>query len=283
MVARYSTLPFLELLGGGEGLQGSLKTVPEQVALVLAGDPRQLGPIHRQRDESDVNLRHWMGQSLMEELLEPATSTINTPFLNEQSRMDESICERISRTYYDGRLSTVPDSNRPRPPLVKRWPEDGVVMLDPRTAPLADQAPPESFLDKGAKRNERNQWVGVRLIQQALKSGSERSVLWLTPFRDQARDLRKMRDAYFSEFDVRTGTVHTSQGGEADLVVFDPVSVTHRWLRGEMGTELEIERMLNVAISRARGQAIVLVNPLQANKNPVFWRLLHDAARWKVS
>ena len=281
MVPRFSILPLLELVGGGLGLQSeALKQTPSEVALILAGDPRQLGPIHRQHNERDVNMRHWLGESLMEELLQPSAPDPRRVFLDQQSRMDDSICRRISRTYYDDNLTTIADSARPTPPLLHGWPQDGVAILDPKRYPLPREAPPASFLDVGAKSNQRNLWVAMSLIRDAQASGQVRSVMWLTPFREQANDARKFRDTYFSDFDVRVGTVHASQGGEADLVIFDPVNIAHRWLQGGLGRELEIERMLNVAVSRARGQVLVFATPQQLAKNDLFRRLLHDAKRW---
>lgn len=281
MVPRFSTLPLLELLGGGLGLQSEgLKQTPSEVAMILAGDPRQLGPIHRQSNESDVNMRYWLGESLMEELLQPSAPDSRRVFLDQQSRMDSTICTRISRTYYDNKLKTVPDPERARPPLTSGWPEDGVAILDPKRYRLPADAPPESFLDSDAMWNERNLWVAVSLIRDALASGRARSVMWLTPFRAQAAMARKFRESLFSEANVRVGTVHASQGGEADLVVFDPVNIGHRWLQGGMGRELEIERMLNVAVSRARGQVLVFATRAQLAKNDLFRRLLDDAADW---
>ncbi len=282
MVPRYALLPLLELLGGGEAPQGQLSDPPTRLSVLLAGDPRQLGPIHQQSRENDVNQRYWMGESLMEHLLERAPSIEERVcLLDEQSRMDRSICRRISTTYYGGALRTLPCDDRPYPPIAWKWPDDGVVVVDPKQVPLPDDAPPERLLDAGPKFNERSLQVAVRLIREALRDGAD-SVLWLTPFREQARLARKFVDIYFSDAPVRAGTVHSSQGGEADLVIFDPVSPRHRWLKGLMAGELDIERMLNVAVSRARGQAVILAGEKDLKANPLFWRLLHDAHRWNA-
>ena len=278
MVPRYSTLPLLELLSGGDAPQGTLSQVPSSVSLLLAGDPRQLAPIYNSHNEKDVNLRYWLGESLMEELLADQSAG-NVRQLNEQSRMDPSICQPISRTYYDNRLLTVPDALRPRPPLALGWPGEGLVIVDARKASLPDDAPEESKLRYNKKMNERSLQVAVRLIREALAGGAKR-VLWLSPFREQARKARKLVDLHFSDTEVRAGTVHTSQGSEADLVILDPVGIGHRWLRGQIGGELDIERLLNVAVSRARGQVIVFGNNQDLAKNDIFRRLLGEANRW---
>ena len=284
MVPRFNLLPLLEILSGAEGIQDrALTRLPEQLLLTFAGDPLQLAPIFRENNTKDVNRRYWLGQSLMEVLLEEKRSGGRRTFLDEQSRMDATICRRISETYYKGDLRTVADSHRPAPPLVTTWPEDGLVLLEPIQYPVPHEAPPATWLDSGAKFDDRSGWVGVALIREALKQESTRSVLWVTPFRDQADTLRKFASSYFSDADVRVGTIHTSQGSEADLVVFDLVNPSHQWLKGQMGQELDIERLLNVGVSRGRGQVIVLGSPGKVKTNPILWRLLHDAYLWTPS
>ena len=139
------------------------------------------------------------------------------------------------------------------------------MIVDPKKVELPADAPPTSFLDVEAKRNEWNLWIALKLIREALAEGRARSAMWLTPFRDQAHLALKFRDVHFS-----------------DLVVFDPVTIGHRWLKGMIGGDLDIKRVLNVAISRARGQAIVFATAQDMKKNDLFRRLLHDAARWDV-
>lgn len=277
MVARFALLPLLELLSGGEAPQGQLLETPQELAVVLAGDPRQLSPIYQASKKEDVNARFWLGDSLMEELLDQEeTPGEQVTLLSQQSRMDISLCKRISRTYYKDRLETLPDPARPRPPLAEGWPDDALAIVNPRKAPLPHDAPPEAQLVRRGKIDQRSLQVGVRLIRQALE-GKAKSVLWLSPFRDQARLARKLTETHFSQYQVRAGTIHTSQGMEADFVLFDPVRVTHRWLKGLFGRDIDIERLLNVGASRGRGQVVVLTNRNEARKNLLFWRLLHDA------
>lgn len=281
MVPRFALLPLLELLSGGLAPQGQLRDAPSQVSVILAGDPKQLAPIYREPPNSkDVNARYWMGHSLLEELLEAGASDIGKKsgvwVLRQQSRMDVSICRRISKTYYYGLLETVPDPARPAPPLVESWPADGLLLLDSKRVSLPEDSPPEKSLRRSGNIDQRSLQIGRKLIQRALERGV-RSVLWLSPFRDQARLARKLVDAYFSNHQVSAGTVHTSQGREADLIIFDPVRVRHRWLRADFGDPLNIERLLNVAVSRGRGQVIVLTSRDELRHNHIFLRLLHNA------
>ncbi|MBI3925570.1 MAG: hypothetical protein HY319_08525 [Armatimonadetes bacterium] len=97
----------------------------------------------------------------------------------------------------------------------------------------------------------------------------------------QTKSLLPTRAASARQRPVTAGTVHVSQGSEADLVVFDPVSPNHPWLNGRIGDEREIRRLINVAVSRGRAQAIILAprNKLRRNFN----QLIHDVKEWPCS
>lgn len=75
---------------------------------------------------------------------------------------------------------------------------------------------------------------------------------------------------------VRAGTVHVSQGQEADLVVFDPVEPRHAWFMGKFG-QREIERLLCVAFSRARIQMVVVGKQAEIHSSPLLGQLCQGA------
>lgn len=71
-----------------------------------------------------------------------------------------------------------------------------------------------------------------------------------------------------------------SQGSEADLVIFDPVKPGHGWLKGHYGSPKDIDRLLNVAISRARSQVLILTSRNEIRKTTAFWKLFHEVEEW---
>ena len=121
--------------------------------------------------------------------------------------------------------------------------------------------------------------MGVR--KASLDAGRLRSVLWLTPFRQQTQRLiqatRLLFDSLEAESVVRPGTVHSAQGGEADLVVFDPVKANHPWLKDPALSD----RLLNVAISRGRTQVIILSSRNQLRRTP-FWNALNACREYRI-
>lgn len=85
-----------------------------------------------------------------------------------------------------------------------------------------------------------------------LKDPNER-ILILTPFRAQRAALdKRMRERGIPQTEVRT--LHSFQGSEARIVILDPVSPRSNFVNDEDG-----KRLLNVGMSRAQGQLIVIL------------------------
>ena len=101
----------------------------------------------------------------------------------------------------------------------------------------------------------------------ASKAPDNYRIAIICPYRAQVkmlrqwiRDEQKAENTLFGRAVVEAGTVHQSQGSEADAVVFDLVDGPGRHnlgllLRGDAGT-----RLVNVAISRARGKLVVVAD-----------------------
>lgn len=277
MVPRFAPIPILAMVRGEEGPAETAPSArPRELMMVYSGDPMQLAPIAFLGDGRDVNARRWLADSLMESPPDEAV------LLDEQSRMDPAICQVVSRTYYQERLKTVDDPKRLRAPLAPGWPARALVLVPPKRAPYLEVpgALPELWASE-ATFNERNLWVAAYFIERALQHNPDLKVLWLTPFRKQATKARELVSFYFSEGQrVTAGTVHVSQGSEADLVIFDPVKPGHGWIKSQYGNPKDIDRMLNVAISRARSQVFILASRNEIRKTPAFWKLFHEVEEW---
>lgn len=277
MVPRFALVPLLALLRGEEAPCGNLDRIPEQVAFAFSGDPKQLSPIANP-PRNDVNSNRWLLESLME------TLPPETVMLDEQSRMDPQICRVVSDNYYHGKLRTLDDPTRHAIPLVQEWPREGILLVDPQRSiylPLDDRERPVD-LAKTRTFNEKAVRLGALLIRWALDQGKTRDVLWLTPFRQQTQRLmqatRLLFDSFEEESIVRAGTVHSAQGSQADLVVFDPVAPNHPWLQ----EPALCDRLINVAISRARTQVLVLASRNQIRKAAPFWNALHACTQYHL-
>lgn len=295
MVSRFMLAAYVTILGEGDPLQ----PIPEEEKLLpvdlqslqVFGDFRQLSTIRR-NPKTDPNSICWVGHSLFDCFGVRTDSDVakreaesHLVMLNQQSRMHETIARPVSRQFYRGKLQTVEDSDRLNPPVVPDTPATGVVLADPKDVELVSSAPDRSRFDRRGKRDELGAWSAVSLALRALQAQPKLRVLLISPFREQASLLRKLVSTYLSSYSetVQVGTVHVSQGMEADLVIFDPVRPGHKWLQGGFGDPSVPERLFCVAFSRARAQMVVMLRKGEVNKNHLLRTLTRDAIRLGAS
>lgn len=256
--------------------------------LTLAGDFRQLGPVKRNSDHENENCTWWVGQSAFQAAglrteadiarLEGAGAL---HMLVHQSRMNEGLCSPVSDLYYAGRLVTVGEP--PAPPAASGWPAHSCLVVNPDKVPVPHFAPPGVDLDRQSRENrwEKSAWIAIGIAEAMLREDPDKSVLLLSPFRNQADLLRKLARAHLSSYPhVRAGTVHTSQGNEADLVIFDPVHPRHGWLIQRFGAG-DAPRLFCVAFSRPRQQVVLLARRAEVVDNRDLKLLARDGVDWQ--
>lgn len=256
--------------------------------LAVFGDVRQLGPIRRNQSRTDQNSIFWVSDSVFDALnarsdvdLESLEKSGCLVMLNEQSRMNDGLCNLISRSFYRGQLKTV--GSPELPPLLAGWPEMAVATANPWFFPVPRSAPAVGLEDRPnfqGKRCERSAWVALSIAESLLKDSPERSILLVSPFRNQADLLRKLVRAHLSHFPrVVAGTVHVCQGQEADLVIFDPVLPQHPWLLGSFG-EREMKSLFCVGFSRAKVQLIIIGRREELLSNPLLDAMCRHGEEW---
>jgi phosphatidylserine/phosphatidylglycerophosphate/cardiolipin synthase-like enzyme len=116
----------------------------------------------------------------------------------------------------------------------------------------------------------------------------------ITPYQKQAALLQGLIEAVGLEGGMRAGTVHRFQGLECDVVVFDTVESPDLpptlFVRGGAGSDAQ--RLINVAMTRAREKLIVVANRAylarhlaEDSSEPgghTLWRAIGEAARSAV-
>ncbi len=201
--------------------------------------------------------------------------------------MHPEVCEVVSQYQYGGQLKTA-DEVRKRvylpPALLKDLPRAIWYVLDAEKGELAHIR---------AERGPCNRsWIRrkTRDVLDKLFSDSEVCTadgLFISPFVAQAKHIA----SYFSEKGYSTwtaSTVHSQQGAEADLVIFDTVNASstswpiHEWLR-----------LVNVGLSRAREYVILMssrsemhspyLRPLLESLNPKVVNRVGSVWRWSES
>ena len=253
-------------------------------AWVFGGDFMQLPPVSLAASR-DGRVRTWIARSLFEvagadeageraHLLERGTMVM----LDEQSRMRPAIAEVISDTFYDGRLKTI---DAPAPLAGgKGWPSDEVVLVDPLAYRLPEGAPPLSPRPVAVRPTghtwDRSAHVVRDLVEHALEKFGDARIVVAAPYRQQASLLERLVAPLDDRGRVLVGTVHRMQGSEADIVVFDPVDPLGWFLTASPSSP----RLVNVALSRARRQVLVLGRRDELRQNPWLAGVAEAAADW---
>lgn len=227
--------------------------------LILVGDFQQLPPISKVKVDlltesvfelSGVNIRNTDHPALAQ--------------LLNQRRSNEKIVDLINKTFYQGKLIPAAKENEeiinaepfPGRVIALKKVTDGAVRYTRggtrQNVVFAENV--MSILDKLSRDEDAKFTIGV-----------------ITPYRGQVSLLRalKYERKYDDDFDkrIKIGTVHTFQGSECDIIIFDMVDCSklenaNRTNRiGRLYTGNAGERLLNVAVSRAKHKLIVVCDP----------------------
>jgi len=230
--------------------------------VAVFGDFRQLAPISQ---ASSTSARKWLQRDIFDEarIIKAVDSGINDlrlTLLATQYRMHPTISRLINAVIYKGDLRDWTEVARATQhiTLVPPEPGDGVVLCD------ISSTVPKCYRDEatGSRYNPFSAASSVALAYQGIASGIQ-SIAIITPYATQARLIRRMCLDLKLAGEVYAATVHRFQGSERDVVIFDcvdslPLPEPGVLLKGGHGSDAM--RLLNVALSRARGKLIIVAN-----------------------
>ena len=255
--------------------------------LILVGDHRQLPPVVPDPDPEDPPIRfdfpdelapsgltdeHTLKTSLFERLAARYPQRLTT--LRDQYRMNASICEIVSNTFYEGRLR--PGTAEVAGRRLADW------FLAHGIAPgagLVAAGPPVQFIDTAndprgkdrdasmgddSRSNEREAEIIAALVGElveGLTPDARAAVLGqlgiISPYRRQNNAIQlalAKRDPHLGAH-VRVDTVDRFQGGEKEIVF---VSLTNSNAQATIGRLHAEWRRMNVAISRAKRMLVIV-------------------------
>ena len=224
-------------------------------AVVAVGDFRQLPPVVA---STAPNAERWLRTDLFREtgVVDearggglPSRRDELCAMLDVQYRMVPEIREVVSEFFYGGRLRDAREvAARVRRGRAVRVLDTSA--LDPRVE-RAD----------GSRRNPAHAEVVADLLAQAARDGIA-DIAVVSPYRAQTRHLRTLVRRRFggaAPAGLRVSTIHRFQGREKRLVVIDTVDAPpgRSWFLDERRNR-DFPRLLNVALSRAREQLVVV-------------------------
>ena len=222
--------------------------------VVLVGDSKQLAPISRISRVLPTRQQTWLASSGLSHLEETSDVPAAVHLLSEQRRMHPDVCKVVSTYQYNGVLTTAAERAAQQstlsPFLSKRsraiW-----YVLDEEDCDLA--------VIRASRGPGNKSWVRqiTKTVLQKLFSDADvrrANGLFISPFKAQANAVGEWLAGWGMD-SWESSTVHSQQGSEADIVVFDTVNAgSHTW------GVVEWKRLVNVALSRAREAVIVLAS-----------------------
>ena len=258
--------------------------------VILVGDFCQLPPIVQAR-EDDAPLAHkWLGRDVFEQV---GIAQLDLPQnraglrvdLWEQHRMAPEIRKFASDKFYAGRLRDAWTEPRDQDSAwAERMPAgEAVSMVDTTSLGAWSQRSPGA---RPSKFNVYSALVAVQLAETLLEGveqpeGGQKPVGIITPYRAQANLLGVLLRQKGLEERVMAGTVHSFQGAENDVIIFDYVDETPNWKAGPLLLD-QGPRLMNVAVTRARHRLFVLGSYAHVHKHlrrSKLWDLVDYAAR----
>lgn len=251
--------------------------------IVVVGDPMQLPPIALtgepvSRDFLEKDIFTFVSKSETTEDLfnwhdfnRPVTT-----FFDVQYRLNKDLADVLSSVFYEDRLNTVDLDEPPdKAQSTVRQPDPTVNVVDTqRYGPVLKQK------DEGrgfSPVNEVHLFMINRMVQklvtQHLVPVDEIGII--VPFRSTVYDIRN--ELYQNGLEkVEVGTIHTFQGREKRVIIFDTVmsgeaqygNKRHYSVRpfDEDKNGLAVPRLLNVAFSRSKERLVILADMDHINK-----------------
>ena len=258
--------------------------------VIIAGDFQQLPPIVQTEQQSIHDI---LAHDVFKEAnitLEAATSDkiARLVMLDEQFRMDDSICQLVSATFYKGRLRT--HSHRKSAPFSETEILEGrVTIIDTsRTWPFTTRNTFNSRLNLMHALAVRNLVLHLHDKGRTQDEKGKGRIGICTPYAAQAKLLREILKAHdLDNTTVRASTVHGFQGDERALMILDLVdSVGERnagiFLQANQPNDSGA-KLINVALSRAQEGLIILANltflDQKLPSDAILRGLLHDIQR----
>ena len=274
---------------------------------IMIGDHKQLPAVVVQNEESsrvDSPLLQSIGlsncrNSLFERLANQTPECVM--MLDHQGRMHPDIADFASREFYDGLLKVVPVEHQTETTIYKNYDEQErfaattrLGFIDVPLPPLAERQPKMNLSEARSiallvgqlyDLYEKN----IEEVDNPCEEGNENTDSFaskigiIVPFRRQIVAVRhELVVANIPNAEnIMIDTVERYQGSQRDIVIYG-TTITRQYELDILSNVVEqsgiqIDRKLNVAITRARKQLFVFGNRMLLSRNPIYKRLIEAA------
>lgn len=235
---------------------------------VVAGDFFQLPPI---QTSSSAKARRWlarnafMSSGIMSQVMSGSRNDPRLAILKRQYRMAEEISGLANAMFYGGILEDAEPHYRRLIPEQQLYGKHRLVLIDVSRAGTECLRDPYSQ----SRLNPRLAAISSNIARSYMEKGIKVGII--TPYRAQAREIRKHFTREELRSQVQVATVHKFQGSERDIIIFEiadsyPMSRPSRLISGSKEAFLNEGHvsptlpLVNVALTRAKSQIILVAN-----------------------
>jgi hypothetical protein len=229
--------------------------------IIICGDFKQLPPI---ATSFHPLVAKWLKEDIFHSAgvagaVEKGLDHPHLLLLPEQRRMHPSISAFTNQYIYHSRVGDHHSVETIRRDITNRnpFPSHGAVLFSLTEGTVWAET------HKGSRWNALSSLVTIQLILQAMDDGLN-SIGIVTPYRVQGKWYNLLLDELIKrddpEADIYAATVHGFQGSENDMILFDLVDGVSHGKPGTLLTRKGSDRLINVAITRARGKFIMIGN-----------------------
>lgn len=246
--------------------------------IVVVGDPMQLPPIALTDDaearkflEEDIFTYASKAQRTEELFAWHDKNRPLTTFFDTQYRLNKDLAEVLSSVFYEGRLKTAGIDAE-----VATAHESEGTTPSPTVNVIDTQKYGPELTQKDEGRgfspvNEVHTIILIRILKRLVMKNHVPmdEIGIIVPFRSTVYDIRgKLYDEGYG--DIEVGTIHTFQGREKKVIIFDTVMSGEESYRNrrhysvrpfdEEKNGLAVPRLLNVAFSRSKDRLVILAD-----------------------
>ncbi|XP_022719235.1 probable RNA helicase SDE3 [Durio zibethinus] len=246
----------------------------KETVVVLAGDPKQLGPVIFSKDADAFGL----GKSYLERLFEcECYSNEDDNFITKlvrNYRCHPAILDLPSRLFYKGELIACKEDNSfSITSKVDFFPnkEFPVLFFGIQGCDEREGNNPSWF-----NRIEVSKVVDIINKLRASTDLNEADIGVITPYRQQVLKVKKVLETW-DLLDIKVGSVEQFQGQEKEVIIVSTVRSTvkhNEFDRTYCLGFLSNPKRFNVAITRARSLLVIVGNPHIVCKDPYWEKLL---------
>jgi len=244
--------------------EGSMMSIPHLILLgkmikkriVVCGDFKQLGPIVL---SCSYNAQKWLHPDLFTLLGKTDQEKIThnaMKMLDCQRRSAKKIADLINVPFYSGKLNTANQISHILAKDIPPHPGGHISFVN-----LHNMKDNICYFSKSkSKYNKFSRLKILDIIAQIRKINNSLTIGIITPYRQQVIDYNKnIEEQEIIDKKLKIGTIHTFQGSECDIIIFDLVDAPDEKGNKKIGklySGLVGERLINVAISRAKSKII---------------------------